>query len=402
MKEVRIGILGNVDSGKTTLCGVLTKKILDNGRGSARNSIMKHKHEKDSGRTSCVSHYYIKKDDITYSLVDLAGHEKYLKTTAYGLNGCCLDYVFLLVGSNMGVLRMTKEHLALIVSLKIPLIIIMTKIDICPEQIFNQTLNNIKSCLKLKLVNRIPIMINSKEEINKIPDFQNDIKNVPIIKISNTNGYNIDIIENIIFDKLTFNNKWITLNNSKRLFVIDNCYNVPGVGVVISGVTTSGNIKNGDKLKIGPIYNKFYDVLVKSIHNNFRELIPELPTGNSGCLNIKILDKKFMLKRKNIKKGMVLIESQNIKNSYREFSAIIKILHHPTTIKINYEPVIHCGSVSQSAKIFYIENELLRTGDSSLVKFRFKNRSEFIQENSQLIFREGKTKGVGRIINVIC
>ena len=36
MKEVRIGILGNVDSGKTTLCGVLTKQILDNGRGSAR------------------------------------------------------------------------------------------------------------------------------------------------------------------------------------------------------------------------------------------------------------------------------------------------------------------------------------------------------------------------------
>ena len=101
---------------------------------------MKHKHEKDTGRTSSVSHYYIRntETDTNYSFVDLAGHEKYLKTTAYGLNGCCLDYVFLLVGANMGVLRMTKEHLGLAVSLKIPIVIIITKIDICPYQYLNK------------------------------------------------------------------------------------------------------------------------------------------------------------------------------------------------------------------------------------------------------------------------
>ena len=35
-KEVRIAVIGNVDTGKTTLLGVLSKGGLDNGRGKAR------------------------------------------------------------------------------------------------------------------------------------------------------------------------------------------------------------------------------------------------------------------------------------------------------------------------------------------------------------------------------
>ena len=132
-----------------------------------------------------------------------------------------------------------------------------------------------------------------------------------------------------------------------------------------SGTTLTESIltANDEVFGAGELMS-FYDLA-------YRELINELSTGNSGCINIKVVDKKVVIKRNRIKKGKVLIESNALKNSYREFIANIKILHHPTTIKINYEPVIHCGTVSQSAKIFYIENDLLRTGDTSLVKFRF-------------------------------
>ncbi len=36
------------------------------------------------------------------TLVDLAGHEKYFKTTAYGLTGHMPDYACLIVGANAG------------------------------------------------------------------------------------------------------------------------------------------------------------------------------------------------------------------------------------------------------------------------------------------------------------
>ena len=82
--------------------------------GSARKKILKHDHEQDSGRTSCITHKYTKYDEnTTLSFVDLAGHEKYYKTTIFGANCCSLDFVLLMIGANMGVSHMTREHLLL-------------------------------------------------------------------------------------------------------------------------------------------------------------------------------------------------------------------------------------------------------------------------------------------------
>lgn len=37
--EVRVAIIGNVDCGKSTMVGVLTRAVLDDGRGSARSKV---------------------------------------------------------------------------------------------------------------------------------------------------------------------------------------------------------------------------------------------------------------------------------------------------------------------------------------------------------------------------
>jgi GTPase len=48
-------MIGNVDSGKSTLIGVLTNATLDDGRGAARGMVLKHRHEQENGRTSAVT-----------------------------------------------------------------------------------------------------------------------------------------------------------------------------------------------------------------------------------------------------------------------------------------------------------------------------------------------------------
>jgi GTP-binding protein 1 len=52
--EVRCAVVGNVDSGKSTTLGVLSRGVLDDGRGRARVGLFRHKHEVESGRTSSV------------------------------------------------------------------------------------------------------------------------------------------------------------------------------------------------------------------------------------------------------------------------------------------------------------------------------------------------------------
>ena len=81
--------------------------------------------------------------------------------------------------------------------------------------------------------------------------------------------------------------------------------------------------------------------------------------------------------------------------------ADITILHHPSTIRIKYEPVIHIGKISQTAKVITMDKENLRTGDKAELKFRFKYRPEFIEMDDVLVFREGRTKGIGKIVELL-
>ena len=107
MRDVRIAVAGNVDSGKSTLIGVLTGGVLDDGRGLARSKVFVHAHESANGRTSCISQHIMGfntegkpvhqpvaasatpaqktkswKEVVTNShslrtFIDLAGHERY-------------------------------------------------------------------------------------------------------------------------------------------------------------------------------------------------------------------------------------------------------------------------------------------------------------------------------------
>ena len=98
------------------------------------------------------------------SLVDLCGHEKYLKTTMFGMSGLYPNYAMLIIGANMGISRMTKEHIGIALALKVPLLIVITKIDLAPSEILDNTLNDVKKIIgscKMKSI----IMKDNKEEI---------------------------------------------------------------------------------------------------------------------------------------------------------------------------------------------------------------------------------------------
>ena len=55
--EIKVGIAGGVDCGKSTLLSVLSKGEKDNGRGSARLAVFNHRHEINTGRTSSISQH---------------------------------------------------------------------------------------------------------------------------------------------------------------------------------------------------------------------------------------------------------------------------------------------------------------------------------------------------------
>ncbi len=414
MSEIRIATLGQVDAGKSTLLGILTNNhdndritFLDDGRGLARSKIFKFKHEMESGRTSSITNCYVKNNLNTIAFVDLAGHEKYLPTTIAGLSGSSIDYAMIVIGANTQTIpRTTKEHILLALSLNIPMIFIISKIDMPDQQVTENTIESIRKIMFTKSAKRKSLYnISEPNDLESVVDMftMNNSSVCPLFKISNTTGEGIINLKQFL-NKLPTIKSWN--KDGSTLFVIEEPFNVPGIGLVVHGILKRGVINKNDSFYIGPFNGIFKKVTVKNIHNNFREDISKLEAGTSGCLWIKTTNTKEKLYKSNIKRGMVIIDEEKC---ISEFQADIMILHHPTTVKPNYQPIIHCGSIKQSAKIFDIKDynntnisiECLRSGDKAKVMFRFMFHPEYLEKNSIVVFREGKTKGYGKISEII-
>lgn len=426
--DIKIAVAGNVDSGKSSLLGVLTSGQNDDGRGKARLSIFNFKHEVSTGRTSSIAHHILGFDDkgqvMNYSgtnihkkgwpeivkdsskiisFFDLCGHEKYLRTTILGLTSSFPDLCLILVGANMGLSRMTQEHIFLCVTLKIPFAIVLTKIDICAnrQNILKETINNINRLMKMPGLRRIPYKITNMDDVIICAKNVKTESVVPIFHVSNVTGMGINFLKQFLnlLGKSPSNIKDDTNDVEMHL---DTTFTVPGVGTVVGGHLISGIIKVNDKLMLGPNEGKFVEVQVRSIHCK-RIPLQEVGYGSYVCLGLKKID------RKTIRRGNVIISKDSPQIAVNEFDADITVLKsHSTTVKPGYEPVIHTCTMRQSAKIISITNKInardtknddndyiLRTGDKAIVRFRFSYRPEYIKSGSRLLLSDGPVKIIG-------
>lgn len=62
--------------------------------------------------------------------------------------------------------------------------------------------------------------------------------------------------------------------------------------------------------------------------------------------------------------------------------------------------MLHVGPVSQTCAIIDMDRPLIRTGDRATVVFQFVQRPEYLAPGDKILFREGKTKGLGMVTGV--
>ncbi|KAG0006673.1 hypothetical protein BGZ65_005329 [Modicella reniformis] len=384
--ELRVAVVGNV----STLLGVLTKGVLDDGRGKARVNLFRHKHEIDSGRTSSVGMEIMGfdaksqlvpalingrnasweeicgKSAKVLSFIDLAGHERYLKTTVFGMTGCAPDFVMLMVGSNAGIVGMTKEHLGLSLALGVPVLVVITKIDMCPPNVLENTVKQLTKILKSAGCRKIPMFVKSHEDVVVTAGNFVSERICPIFQVSNVTGEGLDLLKSFL-NILPISQKY---NKDEPVeYQITDTFSVPFVGTVVSGVVMGGIVHAGDQLYLGPDGNgAFQMVTVKSIQRK-RLNVPLACAGQSASFGLK------KIRRSTIRKGMVMLDKETNPppRGCREFEAEILVLYHSTTIGHNYQAMLHCGAVRQTARVLAMDkpDQILRTGDRATVRFQF-------------------------------
>jgi GTPase len=492
IRELRIAVIGNVDAGKSTLLSVLSRGALDDGRGAARSHCAKHQHESNTGRTSSVTQeivgFLIDGQSLTtsnsnsnststssnsnsnstvhqcpkahweehvgreswkvVSLIDLAGHERYLKTTMFGLTAFCPDVALLLVGSNTGgLVGMSREHLALATALGLPLIIVATKTDLAPDAVKAATLAQIARALRAPACRRTPF------HVRNLADAMHVVRSgllasshlAPIVEVSNVTGQGIALLRALI--------NYLPLPEHARErfetpaalarppeFQINETYLVPGVGTVVSGILLSGVVRVGDAMLLGPAdaAGRFLSTTVKGIQRK-RVSLAQAVAGQGVSFALKrirrcdirygmalvgpgVLDcaplagasaaprsRSASVSNIGIGAGTLSIPSQSLSRVCREFTAHVLILLHSTTITARYQAMLHCGAIRQTVQIvsIHIENASCpgdssaaavgRSGDRARIRFRFLKQPEILQLGMRIIFREGRTRGLGKI-----
>lgn len=429
--SVKVAIVGNVDSGKSTLCGLLSKGIADDGNGKTRATVFNYNHENSSGRTSSVAHeimgwdedgkqqfpdhfsqnknkYWnevVKKSSKFVNLIDLCGHEKYLKTTMTGMVGLVPDYAMVIVGANLGLSKMTREHLGIAMSMKLPFFIVVTKVDMVDKAVLDQTVSDLKKLMKHPSCGKMPLVIEKDEDINFATSDIDQPASVlcPIFKVSSVSLENIDLLIKFFYRMKSRNavNPLIGSNTDPLQIGIHETFTVKGVGLTMAGTLLSGTLNTGQVVLCGPDkLGKFKSLVVSSVHVN-RVPVETAYSGDYICCAVKPANKKNVITRKDIRKGMMLLDPNLEPVPAWEFDALVEVLQITARISIGYQAYMHCGMIRQSVTVVTMDKDVLMPKDIARVRFRFMFSPEYIRKDLPLLIREGRTKVKGTITRVV-
>ncbi|KAI9220238.1 P-loop containing nucleoside triphosphate hydrolase protein [Blastocladiella britannica] len=266
--EIQVALMGGSDAGKSTILGVLTHSENDNGYGRARSRAFNHPHELTTGRTSSLSHeligfdssgnlinfattavhlprHIVERSSKVVTLIDTCGHAKYLATTLAGITATQPHYAMLTINAAQP-LDVTREHLGVILVLRIPFFIVVSKIDVTPAESIRETLSSLVTAIKGPGSRLVPVIVKNEDDLVASIPHVGPGGVVPIFLCSSVTGANISLLTQFLnllpVPPLPVDDADVLVHQPVK-FQIRDIYDVPHVGTVIGGQVLAGTIK---------------------------------------------------------------------------------------------------------------------------------------------------------------
>ena len=316
MREIVLGTAGHVDHGKTSLVRALTGIETD-----------RLKEEKKRGITIELGFAYL---DLPcghrLGIVDVPGHEKFVKNMVAGVTG--MDLLAFVIAADEGIMPQTREHFEICRLLGVKQgLVVLTKIDMVdPEW--------------LDLV---------EEEVR---DFcvGSFLEDAPILHVSSTTGEGIDEMRKIL-DAFVRKQVFVEAFGPFRL-PVDRVFAMKGFGAVITGTSISGRIALGDELRFYPtdLVTKVRGIQVHS------QSVEEVEAGHRTAINLQGVDTA------QIERGMVAAPPGVLQPNYMLDCQFLYLASNPKPIKHRARVRIHLGSAELIGRISLLDRDEVRPG----------------------------------------
>ena len=322
MRHVVLGTAGHVDHGKTALIKALTGTDTD-----------RLKEEKERGITIELGFASLKlPSGQTLGVVDVPGHEKFIKHMVSGAAG--IDLVMMIIAADEGIMPQTKEHLNICSLLGIRTgLVALTKIDM----VENDWLELVKT---------------------EIQDFLKGtfLEGVPVIPVSALKQKGIDELTAAL-DTVVQN---IPEKNDCGIFrlPVDRVFTMKGFGTVVTGTLISDSISVGEDVLILPeeINTRIRGI---QVHNQPTQ---EATAGQRTAINLQGIEKE------SLQRGDVLARYGTIVPSIRLDVYIDYLKNNAKSLKNRTLTRLHTGTSEIIARVILIEKDELAPGEKGFAQ----------------------------------
>lgn len=316
MKHFIIGTAGHVDHGKTALIKAITGIDTD-----------RLKEEKERGISIELGFAFLTlPDGRTFGIVDVPGHEKFIRNMVSGASG--IDMVIMVLAADEGVMPQTREHLHICSLLGIKKgIVALTKVDMVAEEWLNLVKDDIHEFLKGTF-----------------------LEASPVIPVSSITGAGLEEF----LDALSRVTSDIEGESGAGIFrlPVDRVFSMKGFGTVVTGTLISGDIKLGEEVEILPpgVTAKVRGI---QIHNQSATIAS---AGQRTAINLQGIEKDMIVR------GDVLARPGTLKPSIRLDVCMEYLSNNSRRLKNRNLVRFHVGTNEVIGRIILFDREDVEPG----------------------------------------
>ena len=325
-----VGTAGHIDHGTTWLVRALTGKDTD-----------RLPEEQARGISIDLGYAPLElPDGRRMSLVDVPGHERFVRTMIAGATG--IDLFLLVIDAQEGARPQTLEHLAVLRLLDVTRgVVAVTKADAVDEETLELALD---------------------EASELVPDAE-------VIPVSAKTGAGLDDLRAALA-RVPVEER--DAQRATRLYV-DRVFTLQGVGTIATGTLWSGTIAAGDLLRVEP---RGKSVRVRSVQVHDTP-VAEAEAGQRVAVNLPTLD------RRSLARGDVLVAPGHYPVTYRLDVRLEELSDVPAAV------TVHVGTKAVPARV-------ARSGDFAQLRL---TEPVVAARGDRLVLRTQTTVGGGAVLD---
>ena len=322
MREIVLGTAGHVDHGKTSLVRALTGIETD-----------RLKEEKKRGITIELGFAYLDLPcEHRLGIVDVPGHEKFVKNMVAGVTG--MDLLAFIIAADEGIMPQTREHFDICRLLGVKQgLIIVTKKDMVDDEWLEMVV----------------------EEIGEFCQ-GSFLENAPIIPVSSITGEGIDEVVDAL-DTFVRGHRFSEAFGPFRL-PIDRVFAMKGFGAVITGSSISGRASVGDEMCFFPS-DRTAKIRGIQVHSETVDLVE---AGHRTAINLQGVDVA------ELQRGMTLAPPGCLQGNYMLDCSLMYLSTNEKILKHRSRVRVHVGTAEVMGRVSLLTHDELQPGQEVFIQ----------------------------------